>query len=98
MAAYKGPGAITASTGHNYKDAAAYKYKNLQHQMVAALTTLDGCKQKARSRLASTGQELSWLLLHTSERSPFVASSPAPQITTLTEPDSATGLSQTNYN
>ena len=22
---YKGPGAITASTGHNYKDAAAYK-------------------------------------------------------------------------
>ena len=25
MAAYKGPGAITASTGHNYKDAAAYK-------------------------------------------------------------------------
>ena len=29
MAAYKGPGAITASTGHNYKDAAAYKYKKL---------------------------------------------------------------------
>ena len=96
MAATKVPGAITASTGRLQRCCCIQKtyitrwWLHLQHWMAT--------NKRPGAHTASTGQELSWLLLHTSERSPFVASSPAPQITALTEPDSATGLSQTNCN